>query len=327
MRLLATLLGGMALAQAPAVSAQESDAASYTALQAKDARLLAVGWRLVTGNAPFCDGAEPRIGLLLHDAATYGEPVAARAAFGLSGDIGALSVAPGSPAALAGMAQDATLTGFDDVPVATRFPPSDPNWQRLGTVYSALEDSLEADGTVQLAWTNRDGTPGLSDITGVPACPSRFEVRVGENGAKAEGLRVMVGENFVGFGYPEDEFAAAVAHELAHNVLRHRELLDREGRGRSLVRLTEREADRLIPWLLANAGYGAEAALRFMENWGPRHGGGLLRARTHDGWDERRDFIAAEIALIEQVIADEGTADWSRHFVRDVPAELLAKGD
>ena len=316
----------MALALAPAASAQESDAASYTALQAKDARLLAVGWRLVTGNAPYCAGAEPRIGLLLHDAATYGDPAATRAAFGLTGDIGALSVAPGSPAALAGLAQDATLTGFDGAPVAARFPPSDPNWQRLGTVYSALEDALEADGTVQLAWTNRDGTPGLADIAGVPACPSRFEVRVGENGAKAEGLRVMVGENFVGFGYPEDEFAAAVAHELAHNVLRHRELLDREGRSRSLVRLTEREADRLIPWLLANAGYDIGAAARFMERWGPRHGGGLLRARTHDGWDERLEFVDAEHRKIEQIYDEEGTADWSRHFVRDVPAGLLAKG-
>ncbi len=86
------------------------------------------------------------------------------------------------------------------------------------------------------------------------------------------------------------------------------------------MRLTERDADRLMPWLLANAGYDPHAAARFMSRWGPRHGGGLLRKRTHDGWDERVEFIGAEIAVVERLMAEQGSADWSRHFVAQATA-------
>ncbi len=83
------------------------------------------------------------------------------------------------------------------------------------------------------------------------------------------------------------------------------------------MRLTEREADRLMPWLLANAGHEPEAAARFMERWGPRHGGGLFRKRTHEGWDERTDAIRAEVAKVMVLLASEGKADWARHFQRE----------
>jgi predicted Zn-dependent protease len=135
--------------------------------------------------------------------------------------------------------------------------------------------------------------------------------------AMAEGTRVIFGRGFPGFSYPEPEFAAAVAHELAHNLLRHRALLDEKGRSLGNVRLSEREADRLMPWLLANAGFAPAAAVRFMERWGPRHGGGLFRARTHEGWDERADAIRAEVVKVEALMASEGRADWARHFERE----------
>ncbi len=93
--------------------------------------------------------------------------------------------------------------------------------------------------------------------------------------------------------------------------------LDQEGRNRTNVRLTEREADRLMPWLLTNAGYDPSAARRFMERWGPRHGGGLFRNRTHDGWDERAEFIDAEIVQIEQLRGEDGSANWREHFRRE----------
>ena len=129
---------------------------------------------------------------------------------------------------------------------------------------------------------------------------------------------MIFGRSFPGFDYPEPEFAAAVAHEFAHNLLRHRRLLDQKGRSLGNVRLTEREADRLMPWLLANAGWEPAAALRFMERWGPRHDGGLFRNRNHEGWDERAEAITAEVARVEALMANEGKADWARHFEREV---------
>ena len=133
--------------------------------------------------------------------------------------------------------------------------------------------------------------------------------------AVADGSRVIFGRDFAGFAYAEDEFAAAVAHELAHNLLRHRKMFDAVGRSQSLVRLTERDADRMMPWLLYNAGYDPRASVRFMTRWGPKYGGGLLRDRSHDGWDERVEFIEAEIATMEAALAETGKADWSQHFV------------
>ncbi|MEM8723912.1 MAG: hypothetical protein AAGE86_00175 [Pseudomonadota bacterium] len=140
----------------------------------------------------------------------------------------------------------------------------------------------------------------------------------------------MLGMNFPGFAYDEEIFAGAVAHELAHNLLGHRKWLEANGEGRRNVRRIEREADRLMPWLMANAGYDPEAAYRFMTTWGPKHDGGLFRARTHDGWDERAEFIAAEIPLIKELMEREGAADWSVHFTREIDpnaGEKVARGD
>lgn len=305
------------LAQAPVESAPLSELAD---LQARDARLFAAGWRLVTGNAPFCDSASPAIGLLLHDAAAYGRPAEVRSEFGLSGDIGVLAVAPGSPAALAGVAANDTLAAIDGRALDEAFPPSDPAWQRLVDIKDTLDAGL-TEGPVALEWARPGAARAQSSIAGIPACASRFEVLASGARAVADGSRVLLGRDFPGFAYPEDEFAAAVAHELAHNLLRHRALLEPLGRPRALVRLTERDADRLMPWLLANAGYDPHAAARFMSRWGPRHGGGLLRKRTHDGWDERVAFIETEIAAVERLMAEEGTADWSRHFVAQAKAD------
>ncbi len=131
----------------------------------------------------------------------------------------------------------------------------------------------------------------------------------------------MIGARFPGFTYEEDIFAGVVAHELAHNLLGHTIWLDRNKRKRRNVRLTEREADRLMPWLLANAGYDPAAAYRFMTKWGKDHDLGIFRARTHDGWDERAEFIAAELPIISGLMASDGQADWSVYFRREIDPE------
>jgi hypothetical protein len=145
--------------------------------------------------------------------------------------------------------------------------------------------------------------------------------------AVADGQRVVIGIDFPAFAYPEDDvFAAVVAHELAHNVLEHDAWLDRNGRRRRHVRLTERAADRLMPWLLANAGYDPAAAVTFMTRWGSRHDAGLRVRRGHEGWDERAKAIAAEVPAITALLAQAARADWGRHFRREIdPAAGLLR--
>lgn len=304
-----------ALLASPLQAAPRAHAA-LTDLQARDAQLFAAGWRLVTANAAYCERAAPALGLSVLDAAAFRDSAAVRRHLGLSGDLAIGAVAPGSPAAAAGLAADDTLLGIGEVNLAERFPSKKPAWQRLVDVTAAL-DAASAQGPVALTVASGSAAPRTVVVTGAAACPSRFEVLDSGGKAMAEGTRVIFGRGFPGFGYPDAEFAAAVAHELAHNLLRHRARLDENGRSLGNVRLTEREADRLMPWLLANAAIAPEAATRFMERWGPRYDGGLFRNRNHEGWDERADAIRAEVAKVQALMAREGKADWARHFTRE----------
>jgi predicted Zn-dependent protease len=152
----------------------------------------------------------------------------------------------------------------------------------------------------------------------VLACPSRFEVLSQGDRAAAEGKRVVIGSKLVA-DLPEDDLlAAALAHELAHNWLGHRARLDLTGRSWGQVKTTEREADRLSVWILANAGYPPEAALRFFERWGPKHDLGIFSSPDHDRWKTRVKRITAEIARLRAAQAARGgAADWTRDFVAE----------
>lgn len=317
--ILCLLLAGCALFPMRAIAKDNAELAqSLARLQARDRQLIDVGWRLTTGNAAFCADARPSVGLLLQDMAGYGRGADdIRTLLGLQGDIAVEAVATGSPAWRAGLQANDSVLILDDQDMTTLPAPDGPAWQRLTGLHDRIDASLADDGQLLLTSQRGNEKPAISQIEAVPACPSRFEVLDSGRKALAEGSRVIFGRDFPGFGYEESEFAAAVAHELAHNLLSHREWLAEHGRKRKNIRVTEREADRLMPWLLVNAGYDPDAAVQFMKRWGPAHDGGLFRKRTHDGWDERAEFIEGELATIRSVLDEEGRADWSRHFVRD----------
>ena len=290
--------------------------------QDADQRLQDVGWQLVRGNVGFCPRAIPSIGLQLQDMASYGAPAIARAALGLKGDFAVQTAARGSPAALSGaFARNREIVALE------RFDPNQwpaggkMDWQRLVWAHDHVDAMLAEHGGIAVRFA--DGEEAR--IAPVEACATRFELMGAGGKAVADGQRVVIGIDFPAFAYPEDDvFAALVAHELAHNFLEHDGWLDRNGRSRRNVRRTEREADRLIPWLLANAGYDPQAGVTFMTRWGSRHDNGLLMIRNHDGWDERAEFIAAELPLIAPLMAREGRADWRSHFRREIdPAKGL----
>ena len=282
------------------------------AFQQREAYLYAIGYRLALANVAFCQLQQHSIGVLLHDAQAYPDPVVVRAVLGLTDDIGVQAVAPQSPAAKAGVAANATLVSINGARLWDSENEKGEGWERAARLNRALGSPLP----VQLAWKTPDGRSGDTSIQPIPVCASDFELKAENDTAIADGKRVLVGAEFPAFAYGEDELAAAVAHEMAHNLLGHIDFLDRAGRKRDLVRLSERDADRLMPWLLANAGYDPAAATRFMRRWGPRHAGGIFRKRTHDGWDERVDLIDAEVKAINRLRGDQGHApvDWSVLF-------------
>ena len=279
-------------------------------LRVQDTRVLELGYRLVTANARFCPDSTHSVGLLLHDMALYGEGERLRGVLGLAGDVGVQAMVAGGPAERAGLLVDDTVLAIGTMQIA-EIPTEDAKrWERIETIRAEGERLLAETGSLPITVLRSEG-PARIVIEGVPACRSRFEI--GDDGrAVADGHRVVIGNDFVGLEYPDALLAAIMAHELAHNLLRHRAWFDANG-GRKLkgIRLTEREADRLMPWLLANAGFDPVAGAHFFERWGPRHGGWIFRARSHDGWDERAEFILAEIPLIEAQLAQGDGADWA----------------
>lgn len=317
--LLAGLLAMPGLAQsaprAPVDYAAER--AAIARYQDADQRLQDAGWRLARANAPFCPVVVQAIGLQLQDMASYGVPAIARTALGLRRDIAVQTAARGSPAAASG--------AFTRNREIAALGPLDPNslaaapqfeWQRLARLHNHVEAMLTEHGGIAVAFADGE----TARVAPVEVCASRFELMGDGDKAVADGARVVIGVGFPAFAYPEDEiFAALVAHELAHNVLGHDAWLDRHGRSDRNVRRIEREADRLVPWLLANAGHHPAAGPRFMRRWGARHDAGLRMRRKHEGWDERAQHMERELPAVAALLAATGKADWAVHFRREIP--------
>jgi predicted Zn-dependent protease len=150
----------------------------------------------------------------------------------------------------------------------------------------------------RLAEANSAYCPKREPIAGAsteqpPVCASTFWVdRRAKKDAGADGDQVRVTSGLIDFLTEDDELAAVIAHELAHNQLGHPAQLDGLKKGRAkLVRETEIEADRLAVWLLANAGYDPQAAIRMWTRLGKRQS---KTPRLH----ERVAILEAEIALL-----------------------------
>jgi len=300
-----------------------AERAAIRHFQDADQRLQDVGWQLARANAGFCPRVVPSIGLQLQDMASYGAPPIARAALGLTGDFAVETAARGSPAALSGaFARNREIAGLE------RFDPNQwpagqaMDWQRLVRAHDHIEAMLTEHGGIAITFA--DGSQAR--LQPVDVCATRFELMGDGRKAVADGARVVIGIDFPAFAYDEPVFAGLVAHELAHNVLGHDAWLDRNGRKPGNIRRIEREADRLIPWLLANAGYDPAAGEAFMTQWGSQHDAGLRYRRKHDGWDERAEAIAAEVPLVQALMAREGRADWATYFRREIdPAKGPAR--
>jgi len=317
---------GPLAAGAPPPPARIDYAAERAAIgryQDADQRLQDVGWTLARGNARFCPKVVPSIGLQLQDMASYGAPAVAKRALGLAGDFAVQTAARGSPAAASGAftrnREVVALEGFDPNQWPARAPM---DWTRLVRAHDHVEAVLTEHGGIAVRFA--DG--GTARAEPVEVCATRFELMGEGTAAVADGARVVLGIGFPAFRYPEEPvFAAVVAHEFAHNVLGHDAWLDRNGRRDRNVRAIEREADRLIPWLLGNAGYDPEAGVTFMRRWGKSHDAGLRLRRGHDGWDERAAAIAAEVPQVRALLAAGGAADWRTQFRREIdPAGGLA---
>lgn len=298
-------------------------AAALAENQLHDGLLLDAGWRLAVGNAAFCSDATPQIGLLLQDVMLFDRPALARHTLALSGDIAIAAVAQGSPAAKAGLAPGQEVVSINHHPLSAFAAGKPGDYHRLGQIEALLHIALARDGIVSLTVRDSNGALRQFDIPAVPACRGRFELRNSGARAEAEGGRILIGRNFAAAMPAADrlgeaEFAGVVAHEFAHVLLGHEAWLKQADATDMEIRKTEREADRLAVWLLANAGYDPLPFAQLLQEWGARGRNGPPQVATHDDWPERAALARTEIAAMQAILLAHGAADWSRDFRREV---------
>jgi len=291
---------------APASAAASAGQSPYAALAATEARVAAIGFRLTTANSAWCQAIQPQFGWIWGDPRLYApdQRTKALAAYRAEDHDHAFiaALAPASPAAEAGMRVGTPVTAIAGAPVPNG--EGDHPFARI----TAIEMSFAA-RPVGAALALHVGAARIVSVTPVAGCISDFRVEAdAKPGAVADGRMVLVNQGLADFAADDEELAAAIAHELAHNILRHRARLDAAGvdrglgkqfgRNARLFKQTEVEADRLSVWLLAGAGYDPAAAARFWDRFGQRKGRPLLQASTHPNWRDRVAALKGEATTI-----------------------------
>jgi len=305
-RMLGWCLAWLATAAlSPPIAAEGDDGQAFEALREADLKLASIGFRLSVAAAALCERLEPGIGVQFHTLAQYtpgGRPQI-RAHFRFAGPVAVEGVVPESPAARAGVAADDTLIAINGIPVTGESSDSASTAQLIA-LHAQLAQ-LPPAAPIELT-LNRSGREVRARVVPVAACYTRYELRI-DNAfdARANGELVQVTSKYLD-AVDTELLPAVIAHELSHNILRHRARLSDAGgdfgfasgfgRNVGLFRQTELEADILAVHLLARAGYQPGLAARFWREAGPKLLGGKLRSRSHPSLRDRIAIATAEAA-------------------------------
>jgi hypothetical protein len=298
----------IALATTQSAFAAIPDVFAYKALAREDLRLSTIGYRLAAANMPFCSRKSRNPGWVLHDKAQYPDADMAQAAFGFRAAVAVSAVVPGGTAEALGIKAGDGLSAINGIELSKlQFAPKDLASARLEKIHTILDDALGSSGTAEIALVTSEGQKRIT-LAPPAMCASRFwlDTKSGLD-AGADGISVRVTEDLLAFTAHDDgQLAAIVAHEMAHNLLGHRQRVSGGGKGRGQILATEIEADRLSVWLMANAGYDTAAALRFAERYGRKTDLGIFSDGTHLRWKNRQRVMRQEIALIAQAETSSG---------------------
>ena len=265
----------------------------------QDTAVATIGYRLATANVDLCVEHMIESGMLIETLGQYGAAFrpAARRVLGLSDGPTVALVVPGSPAERAGLKRGDVLINADGARFATAPPESaDGRFADVEAAMTALDAAL-ADGKARLT-IERAGRPVTVDLAGIAACKARFQLLPGNYAdAVANGTWVQLSTRMAGFATTPDELAAILAHELAHNALGHRKAKAK------VQRLQELQADRLMPYLMARAGFDPGAAVGLWHRFEAQRLGGLFPSATHPPWSDRVRAVEIERARIAGLAA------------------------
>ena len=298
----------LALIASSAMPVDNAGVRDLLRLQQLDQRVETIGYRLAHSAGTLCPEQVPLTGIAIQDLSAYGGASQrdARRAFSLGPDPAILAVAQGSPAERSGLRIGDALVAIEGESIPAT-PRASGAYQRVAEVEDSL-DHHAADGVLDLD-IRRGGAPYRLHIELERGCASHFQVRPSDAiDAGADGHYVEITSAYVERAESDDGLAILLAHELAHNILHHRDrlnaagihrgLLQDFGRSARLTRATEIEADRLSLYLVDRAGFSLDEAVRFREALWRGSGWDVLRSATHPSGAERLAILRTEMARI-----------------------------
>lgn len=280
--------------------------------RALDERVLALGHRLAVAGVELCPNRQYQPGFAIHDLSQYsGADRRARAATALGQGPTVLVVVPGGSAEQAGLRRDDVLVAADGASLPRPPEGTENSFAPTESIIDALERAF-ADGHARLTVRRGAGEQDI-EIAGALGCASRFQtVPSPVPRSFADGRYVQLTYPFAALAGDDSELAGLIAHELAHNILRHRArlndagidrgLLQNFGRNGRLTRQTELEADRFAVYLLARAGFDPNALIRAWSRLRPHSS--QMFAGTHPRWRDRIAAVEAEIAAVDRLRAE-----------------------
>ena len=289
---------------------------ALTDVEHHQARLDSIAYPLLARATNLCPSAVAfRLGMRVATVHEYEGAwrEAAASALGLGDTLTVLGLVREGPAGDAGLRQGDRLLSVNgsDLPLGAGAA------RAFGTTVAALREVGE--DRVTIGYRRGSGT-GAVTVGLVPGCDYGTHVMVGgELNAYADGRNIFVTSTMMRFT-GDDELRVVVAHELAHNArghigLRQRSALLRvpaspgittggyltseaaKSSGPTFTLETEREADYLALYALANAGFPLDPAPRFWRHVAQADPEGIGMAATHPTPAER--FLRMEQAIAE----------------------------
>ncbi|WP_299650005.1 M48 family metalloprotease [Sphingomonas bacterium] len=288
----------LAIAAGACLTPVTAGADRFERLWKQDMRVATVAYRLSVAGAALCRSATvPQSGIVLHSAVQYGLSDAAAAAHGIGDRPTVLGVVAGSPADRAGLSAQDEVLAIDDAPAGTS----------VNAAKTLLADALGRG----VAWLLVAGPSGRRQIRfhAAPGCPTDVEVLTNPRiNAWADGARVTITTGIVQATRSDDELAIVIAHEMAHNILRHCAPSGAEGAASALLpaarsggaalamRAMEEQADRFAVGITEAAGYDLAPAVPFLRRLLAETGIAKHAADTHPSGDRRVALLTAAIA-------------------------------